>query len=133
MFYRFPRALGSKGFDPMAPVKPTTLYIDWKPYFSQAPSIAANLPPPWLPSPRGGLLYSTKKSKEEGGHKGVVLPRAAAAIAVVSLVVAAASSPWGGTSPSSSTTLPHHLYCNLLANMIYGTIYYFPMIYCVYV
>jgi hypothetical protein len=35
-----------KGFDPMAPIKPPTLYINQKPYFSEEPPIAANLPPP---------------------------------------------------------------------------------------
>jgi hypothetical protein len=35
------------------------------------------------------------------------------------------------TSPSPSTTRSHHPHYNLLANMMYDTIYSFPMIYCV--
>jgi hypothetical protein len=70
----FPRALGSKGFDLMAPVKPPTLYIDRKPYFSEAPPIVANLPPPWLPylRERDPLQYQVDPRKKE--DKGAVLP-----------------------------------------------------------
>jgi hypothetical protein len=36
-------------------------------------------------------------------------------------------------SSSRSTTTPSWSYCNLLANMMCGTIYCFPMIYCIHV
>jgi hypothetical protein len=55
----------------MAPVKPPTLYIDQKPYFSEAPSIAANLPPPWLSSPRGRAHQKYQEDSRKKDDKGV--------------------------------------------------------------
>jgi hypothetical protein len=121
----------------MAPVKPPTLYIDEDPYFLEAPPIAANLPPPpWQQSPRGRapLLYQVDLRKKN--VKGPLLPsgrRRWAAAALLGRGRQNRRSPWGGTSPSSSTSFPHHPYCNLLVNIMCGTIYYFPMIYCIYV
>jgi hypothetical protein len=96
----------------------------------------------------GGLIYRIKKIQGRRRTRGGALlgpatagaPCAATAalpftatFADASFGRAAASPPWRGTSPSSSTEPPHHPYCNLLANMMCGTIYYFHMIYCVYV
>jgi hypothetical protein len=96
-----------------------------------------------------GSSTTLRISKEEGGQGGCAplgpatagAPCAAttgtlpftAASTDASFSRAAASPLRGGTSPSSSTTLLHHPYCNLLENVMCGTIYYFPMIYCVYV
>jgi hypothetical protein len=133
----------------MAPVKPLILYIVRKPYFLEAPPIVANFPPPWLPSPRrrAPLQYQVDLRKKKvkwppPPHRppsllataGLPLLQAAGAAASLAAgAVAATSPPWGGTSPSSSSALLHHLYCNLLANMMCVTIYYFPMIYYIYV
>jgi hypothetical protein len=96
----------------------------------------------------GGLLYSTKKVQGRRRTRGSAPlgPAAArlpplpatrlpftAASAGASFGRASTSPPWVGTSPSSTTTPPYYPYCNLLENMMCGTIYYFPMIYCIYV
>jgi hypothetical protein len=54
----------------MAPTKPPTLYIDQKHNFLEAPPIAMNLPPSWLPSPRGRdpLQYQGPRKKEDNGR-----------------------------------------------------------------
>jgi hypothetical protein len=64
----------TKVFDPMTLVKPQTLYINRKPYFLEAPPIAANLPPPWLPYPRGRDPLQYQKVPRKKKVKGVVLP-----------------------------------------------------------
>jgi hypothetical protein len=129
----------------MAPIKPPTLYIDEKSYFSETPPIAANLPPSWLSSPRGRAPLHYQVDPRKKKVKGPPLPTGrrplgqpptgtvGVAAYLAACAVAATSSPWGGTSLSSFITLPHHPYYNLLANMMYGTIYYFSMIYCIYV
>jgi hypothetical protein len=58
----------------MAPVKPPTLYIDRKPYFSETPPIAAILPPPWMPSPRGRAPIQYQEDPRKKEDKGAVLP-----------------------------------------------------------
>jgi hypothetical protein len=50
---------------------------------------------------------------------------------VASFVVSTASPSWGDTSPASSTTPRYRPHCNLLINMMFDAIYYFPMTYCV--
>jgi hypothetical protein len=106
---------------------------------------SCDLASPWLPYPRGRdpLQYQEDPRKEDKGRFSLRAchrqgaPRCrlpfTAASAGTPFGRAAASPPWGGTSPSSSTAPPHHPYFNILANMMCGTIYYFPMIYCIYV
>jgi hypothetical protein len=58
----------------MAPGKPPTLYINQKPYFVGAPSIATNLPTPLAAIYKEDDTYtSPRRDKEERGQ-GVVLP-----------------------------------------------------------
>jgi hypothetical protein len=51
------------------------------------------------------------------------------ASANASSTMAATSPSWVGTSSSSSTSPLHHPHYNLLANIMFDAIYYFPMIY----
>jgi hypothetical protein len=54
------RALESKGFDPMTPVKPPTLYIDGNPIFYRHHQELRNCLPLGCHLQGGGLIYITK-------------------------------------------------------------------------
>jgi hypothetical protein len=116
----------------MTAVKSLTLYIDRKPYFPEPPPTATKFPPPWLPCTRGMAHLQNQQGQRNKVDKGAVLPKGWSApgrlhcLRAASNAVAAASPSCGGTSPSSFITPLHHPHCNLLANMMFDVIYYFP-------
>jgi hypothetical protein len=57
--------------------------------------------------------------------------RREASVVVASSIMGTTSPSWGGTSPASCTRPIYHPHCNILINMMFDAIYYFPMIYCV--
>jgi hypothetical protein len=141
-----PKSRWVQGFWSDGPGEASNTIYWWETLFSGGTAKSYEIVSPLAAISKGeGSSTTPRRSKEEWGQGGGAplgpppagAPCAAGGGALPFTAAffgwAAASSPWGGTSPSSSTTPPHHPYSNLLANMICGTIYYFPMIYCVYV
>jgi hypothetical protein len=99
--------------------------------------IVVKLPPPGCRLQGGGLIYIIQKLQGRRRVQGAAAlqgPPPSLVAIVASLVIGAvtsASPSWGGTSPSPPTSPLYHPNRDSLANMMFDSMYYFHVIYCV--